>query len=228
MAGVSAPLRRVLILSAAAVVLIAGVLYSLFPQAVSPGLLPLAAVLVLIIIGFLYYELTHPTAREASAVAVLCAAAVAGRVLFAPLPNFKPVGAVVIVAGAVFGAPAGFITGAVSALCSNMLFGQGAWTPWQMLGFGAVGALAGVFNRRGRLLGRARLCLFGLLAGYLYGVIVDAFYLLGYVEPTPEAIFTALMGGLLFNTIHAAANAFFLFCFGQAWVKKLIRIRDKG
>lgn len=227
MAGVNASLRRTLIFLAAAVVLTAAVLYSVFPQAVSPQLLPLAAVLVLIVIGFLYYELTRPSAQEAAAVAVLCAVAVAGRVLFAPLPNFKPVGAVVIIAGAVFGAPAGFITGAVSALCSNLLFGQGAWTPWQMLGFGLAGALAGALNHHGWLLKRARLCLFGVAMGYLYGVIVDGFYFIGYVEPSPEAVIAALMGGLLFNTIHAAANGFFLFCFGEAWAKKLVRIRDK-
>ncbi|SDN01572.1 ECF transporter S component [Acetanaerobacterium elongatum] len=225
---VNTSLRRALILFAAAAVLTAAVLYSVFPQAVSPQLLPLAAVLVLIIIGFLYYELTRPSAQESAAVAVLCAAAVAGRVLFAPLPNFKPVGAVVIIAGAVFGAPAGFITGAVSALCSNLLFGQGAWTPWQMLGFALAGALSGVLNRRGWLLKRTRLCLFGVAMGYLYGIIVDGFYLIGYVEPSPQAVFAALMGGLLFNTIHAAANGFFLFCFGEAWAKKLVRIRDKG
>lgn len=227
MAGVSVHARRVWAFAAGAVVVIAGGLYTLFPRAISPQLLPLAAVLVLVVLGFAYYESTRPTAKEAAAVAVLSAVAVAGRVLFAPLPNFKPVGAVVIVAGAVFGAPAGFMTGAVSALCSNMMFGQGAWTPWQMLGFGAVGALAGLLGRRGWLRGRLRLCVYGAAAGYLYGVIVDAFYILGYVEPSVQALWAAVAGGMLFNTIHAAANVFFLFCFGEAWVKKLARIKDK-
>lgn len=48
-----------------------------------------------------------------------------GRILFAPIPDFKPVSAICIIAGAVFGKHSGFMVGALAALCSNFFFGQG-------------------------------------------------------------------------------------------------------
>ncbi len=196
-------------------------------QRISLPLLSASGALLVLLFGFVGFELRRPDAKTLSSIAVLSAVGVAGRVLFAPLANFKPLGAVVIVAGAVYGPFAGFVTGAVSTLCSNMLFGQGAWTPWQMLGFGLVGAGAGILGKQGFLQRRTAICVYGAFSGFAYGVVVDSFYLLGYVAPTREAIWTAVAGGLLFSTIHAAANVFFLALFGRAWIKKLARIRDK-
>ncbi|MFA9379723.1 MAG: ECF transporter S component [Acetanaerobacterium sp.] len=221
----SAAKRWALLCAAAA--LCAALVWAYAAGRVSAQLLSMSGVLLVLLLGFASFELSRPSAKTVAAVAVLSAVAVAGRVLFAPLANFKPVGAVVIVAGAVFGSGAGFMTGAASAVCSNMLFGQGAWTPWQMLGFGLVGAVAGVLGKRGLLSGRVGLCLYGAAAGYLYGIVVDTFYLLGYVAPTKEAVWAAFVGGVLFNTIHSGANVFFLAVIGRAWVKKLTRIRDR-
>ena len=206
---------------------VAAAVWAYVTQTVSLQLLSATGVLLVLLLGFVGFELRRPNAKTLSSIAVLSAVAVAGRVLFAPLANFKPVGAVVIVAGVVYGPFAGFMTGAVSTLCSNMLFGQGAWTPWQMLGFGLVGAGAGILGKKGFLQGRFALCVYGAFSGFAYGVVVDSFYLLGYVVPTKEAIGTAMVGGMLFNAIHAAANVFFLALFGMAWVKKLTRVRDK-
>lgn len=196
-------------------------------QEVSIQLLSFAGVILILLIGFAGFELVRPDAKVLTAVAVLSAVAVAGRILFAPLANFKPVGAIVIITGIVYGPFAGFMTGAISTLCSNMMFGQGAWTPWQMLGFGLVGLTAGILARRGWLKNRIMVCLFGAVAGFLYGIIVDSFHLLGFVTPTKEAILAAVAGGLLFSAIHAAANVFFLALFGKTWIAKLTRIRDK-
>ena len=79
-------------------------------------------------------------------VATLAAVAAAGRVLFAAVPGVQPVTVIVVAAGAALGARAGFATGALAALASNFFLGQGPWTPWQMLGWGACG-LAGARAR---------------------------------------------------------------------------------
>ena len=85
-------------------------------------------------------------------VATLAALAALGRDAFAALPDVKPMTAIVLVGGYAFGAGPGFAVGAISALASNILLGQGPWTPWQMLGVGArraVGAaLAGALGPR--------------------------------------------------------------------------------
>lgn len=54
------------------------------------------------------FENRKPQARELIVIAVLAAIAVAGRAAFFMLPQFKPVVAIVIIAGVSLGAEAGF------------------------------------------------------------------------------------------------------------------------
>ena len=58
-------------------------------------------------------------------IAALVALSVVGRILFSPLPGFKPVTALVVITAMYFGGEAGFLTGALTALLSNFWFGQG-------------------------------------------------------------------------------------------------------
>ena len=97
---------------------------------------------VALVAGFAWYERSHPTARVLALIATLAALAALGRVAFAPLPNVKPTTDIVLLTGYVLGGAPGFAVGAVAALASNVFFGQGPWTPWQMVGWGAAG-LAG-------------------------------------------------------------------------------------
>ena len=92
---------------------------------------------------FFVFERKRPQARELVVLAVLCAIAVASRGAFVWAANFKPMAAIIMIAGMAFGAEAGFLVGAVSAFVSNFFFGQGIWTPWQMFAFAMAGFLAG-------------------------------------------------------------------------------------
>ena len=115
-----------------------------------------------------------------------CSAAIAaaGRVLFAPVPDFKPVSAVCILAGAVFGRRSGFLVGALAALVSNFFFGQGPWTPWQMYAWGLVGYLAGMLADRGWLDRMPAVFAFmDSLSGLLYGLLLNSWYIVGFVHP---------------------------------------------
>ncbi len=105
--------------------------------------------------GFAWYEREHPTTRVLALVATLAALAALGRVAFAPLPNVKPTTDIVLLGGYALGGAPGFAIGAVAALASNLFFGQGPWTPWQMVAWGGCGLLgAGVARIAGRELGR--------------------------------------------------------------------------
>ena len=64
---------------------------------------------------FMVFEKRKPQARELIIIAMLSAIAVAGRAAFFMLPQFKPMMAIVIIAGVCFGAESGFLVGAVSA-----------------------------------------------------------------------------------------------------------------
>ncbi|MFQ9601882.1 MAG: ATP-binding cassette domain-containing protein, partial [Flavonifractor plautii] len=124
---------------------------------------------------FLIFEGRKPQARELVIIAVLCAIGIAGRAALFMLPQFKPVMAVTIIAGVAFGGETGFLVGAMTMLASNVLFGQGPLTPWQMFSMGIIGFLAGILFRKGLLRrNRGALCVFGALAAILiYGGIMN-------------------------------------------------------
>ncbi|MDR1013895.1 MAG: ECF transporter S component [Coriobacteriales bacterium] len=186
-------------------------------------------VLVEAMLPFVFvFEGRRPQAREVVVIAVLCALAVAGRVAFFMLPQFKPVIALVIVAAVAFGGESGFLVGAMTGFVSNMFFGQGPWTPWQMFAFGVIGFLAGVLFQKGLLpRGRGALALFGALAAlFLYGGIMDtASVLMFQPAPTWEMFLVAYVQGVPFNLVHALATVVFLLAIARPLLEKLDRIK---
>ena len=94
------------------------------------------------------YEKKKPQTRESVVLAVMIALTVASRMLFAFSPGFKPVSAMVIICGMAFGRESGFLCGSLSAVASNFFFGQGPWTPFQMLAWGMIGWISGILNQR--------------------------------------------------------------------------------
>ena len=178
----------------------------------------------------LSFERRKPRARELITISVLCAIAVAGRAAYFMVPQFKPVAAVVIIAGVAFGGECGFIVGALSGFVSNFFFGQGPWAPWQMLAFGAIGLLAGVLSSV-RVLKNNRIFLsvFGFAVTFIiYGGIMNpASVLMWQHKPTFEMVFSSYVVGLPFDMIHAASTAFFLWFISRPMLEKLERIKIK-
>lgn len=84
------------------------------------------------------------SSKELVVLCVMIALSAAGRFIFAWLPGFKPVTAITVITAMWLGRDAGFAVGALSAAVSNFYFGQGPWTPFQMLAWGLIGFSAGV------------------------------------------------------------------------------------
>ena len=180
---------------------------------------------------FLVFEGRKPKARELVVIAVLCAIGVAGRSAFFMLPQFKPVMALVIIAGVAFGGETGFLVGAVTMLASNVLFSQGPWTPWQMFSMGMIGFLAGILFRKG-LLRRSRgsLATFGAFSAVvIYGGIMNPASALMYSSQNLnwEVIMAYYVSGLPMDLIHAAATVIFLLVAAEPMLEKLDRIKVK-
>ena len=176
------------------------------------------------------FESRKPQARELVIIAVLCAIGVVGRTAFFMLPQFKPAIAIIIISGVAFGGEAGFLVGAMTGFVSNMFFGQGPWTPWQMFAFGIIGFLAGVLFRKGILRrSRAALCIYGGLSTFiLYGLIMNTSTLFTYqTSPTLAMLWPAILQGLPFDLIHGLATIVFLFIISRAMLEKLDRIKQK-
>ena len=175
------------------------------------ALLSMVVVTASLLLFFLGYEHGRPRLRDTMPVAVLAALAVAGRILFAPIPDFKPVSAIAIIAGAVFGRRNGFMVGALAALVSNFFFGQGPWTPWQMYAWGMVGYGAGLLAQAGLFERPAAVYAYGFAAPFGFGFIMNAWSILGfYGAQTAGQMLTLYALALPFDIVHAIATVVFL------------------
>ena len=179
---------------------------------------------------FLAFEGRRPRARELVVLAVLCALGVAGRAAFFMLPQCKPVLALTILAGAALGGEAGFLVGAVTMLVSNMLFSQGPWTPWQMLGMGLCGFFTGLVFRRGSLpRNRWTLCACGVVGAFaVYGVLLNAYSaLLATGSLTWQSLAVYCASGFAMDAVQAVSTAVFLWFFAEPMLEKLECVKRK-
>jgi energy-coupling factor transport system substrate-specific component len=194
-------------------------------------LIGMVLVLLSLIPFLMRFERRERKARELMLIAVMAAVATVSRIPFATLlPGFTPVTFVVIVSGVVFGAEAGWMVGATTALVSNIFLGQGPWTPWQMFAWGMAGYTAGLFAHRSAWRrGRLPLTLFGAAWGFLFGWIMNVTLALDQWMQTHswEAVVGKYVTGLPFDIVHATANVFFILTFSPSWIALLERYRRK-
>lgn len=178
---------------------------------------------------FASFESRKPQARELVILAVLCALAVASRVVIL-LPNFKPITAIIMLAGIAMGPQAGFMTGAVAAFASNFFFSQGPWTPWQMMAYGVGGLLAGLlFYGEKRKKTPLILAIFGFFAIILVvGPLLDSCTVFT-VSPkiTWKYTLTVFAAGFPYNAQHGLACAVTMLLFSKPLLTKLDRLRVK-
>lgn len=179
--------------------------------------------------GFAWYERTHPSSKVLALVATLAALAALGRIAFAPLPNIKPTTDIVFLAGFVLGGAPGFAVGALAGLASNLVFGQGPWTPWQMAAWGLAGMLGAAYARAtGRRLPKALTAAVCAAVGLVYGVILNLSMLsLNDGFPTVGQWVARFTTSLPFDLAHAAGNVVFFLLFGPALVRILDRYRAR-
>jgi len=192
------------------------------------GLLSVIFIIVAMVPFFLKFEKRRPEARELVVIAVMAALAALGRVAFAPFANFKPTSAIIIIAALAFGPEAGFLTGATAAAASNLFFGQGPWTPWQMFCWGMIGFIAGVLSKTGFLKGKLSLSIYGLCSGFAFGWVMNIWFIIGFVNPmTWQAILAAYISSFWLDFTHAVSTLIFLLVLAKPWLKKLDRIKVK-
>lgn len=193
-------------------------------------LISMLIILETLIPFFAVFEGRRPQAREVVLIGALCAIAVASRAAFYMLPQFKPVTAIIILTGVCFGGETGFLVGATTGFVSNFFFGQGPWTPWQMLAFGLLGLFSGiVFNTLKVKKSRVALCAFGFAAVFIiYGGIMNpASVLLMQNKPTLEMLIASYVSGAPFDLIHAVSTAIFMYILAEPMIEKLERIKKK-
>ncbi len=190
------------------------------------GTLVIIEVLIPFIMAF---EGRKPQARELVVIAVMCAIAVAARAAI-PLPHFKPMFAIIIISGFAFGPETGFLVGAVSAFASNFFYGQGAYTPWQMLAYGTAGLLGGWFYARGWVRRKPLvMAIYGFLSVFLVvGPMLDTCTVfLTLTEITPATAWPLYLSGLPVNALQGLCTFLTLLLLGKPLLEKLDRVKLK-
>jgi energy-coupling factor transport system substrate-specific component len=174
------------------------------------------------------FERRKVSGRELVLLAVLAAVAAISRIPFASIPSVQPTTFVIIVTGIALGAESGFVVGALAALVSNLFLGQGPWTPWQMYAWGMIGLSAGFLRNTWLMRQTIGRCIFGFIAGILFGWIMNLSYIVGVFQHIDLAQMIAYYSSsFYFDLAHALSNVFFLVVFAKSWVKILLRFRKK-
>ena len=194
----------------------------------------------------LSFEAKKPSVANLVPTAVFSALGAAGRIAFAPLAYVKPVSAVAIFAGAFLGRHAGFLVGALSALLSNVFFGQGSWTPWQMYAWGLVGYLGGLLatftpdhsaaaGHKALLQGEKPhklppflLMAWAFISGPFFGLVMNVYFVIGFVHPlTLESALLAFAASIPLDLTHGVATLIFLILLWLPWQTSVDRILIK-
>jgi energy-coupling factor transport system substrate-specific component len=175
-----------------------------------------------VVLGVAGVERGPNRSKELALIAALAAAAAGGRVLFAFVPNVQPVTIIVAVTGATLGPRAGIAVGGSAALLSNAFLGQGPWTPWQMIGWGLVGATAGLLPRL--LRNRFALAAFGIAAGFLFDWLMDVWAWSALGQNADATSFLAFVStGIPFDIAHATGNVVIALIAGPTLIRMLDR-----
>lgn len=186
-------------------------------------------ILVFFIYSFDKKEYKAGRTKELVMLSVICAIGVMGRIVFAPFAQFKPVCAIVIIAGSCFGAGGGFLSGAVIAFVSNMYFSQGPWTPWQMLSFGIIGFVSGILFKKLKFKSTLAISFYGFFATVLiYGGITNPSSILIYEKNvTLSMLLATYLPGLPLDIVHGISTFFFLWFLYQPMKEKIERVKNK-
>ena len=176
--------------------------------------------IVLFIAGF---EKKEIGTRRMVIVAVMVALSIVGRFI----PFFKPITAITVLTAVYIGKESGFTVGAMSALLSNFYFGQGPWTPFQMLAWGLIGLFAGALSG---VLKKSRIALvcYGALSGVVYSLVMDLWTVLWYNGSFSFSLYLASVTTALPHTVlYAVSNTVFLWFMAKPFGEKLERIKIK-
>ena len=215
-------------LSALVFLLALAISASIFFQNENYMFVSLCAALISCIPFFTSFERNVNNAREIVVITVMIALCVAGRFIFMLIPHFKPVTALIIITGMYFGTDAGFMTGSLTALISNMQYGQGPWTVFQMAVWGLIGFAAGALNKKGLLKNKLLLILFTAFSGVIYSLIMDIYTTIS-TENTfiVEKYIAYVMFSLPIMIEYVVSNIIFILALEKPIGKKLLRIKTK-
>lgn len=141
--------------------------------------------------------------REAIILASFILGAGLLRVPMQAVPSAEPITFFALLAGWLFGKKKGFLVGAGALLTSNFFVfgGQGPWTIFQLVGFGAAGWIGGYLNEKS---GYIKSISAAIVATFVFEIVINAFSF--FIFPTGWLVFIT---AIPFMTMHLVSNVIF-------------------
>jgi hypothetical protein len=171
-------------LSAANLVALAAFCWPLVATAVpaqAHAAVPIAALALVPLAALAVIATLDGTVRSAHMLALLGTLAAIGaavRIAGTGVGGVEAVFILLILAGRAYGARFGMLLGMATIALSTLITGTfGPWTPFQMFACAWVGAVAGLLPRRlSRATEVAMLCVFGVVASYGFGLLMNLWF----------------------------------------------------
>ncbi len=139
---------------------------------------------------------------------------VGGALLRVPMqivPSAEPITFFAFLAGWLFGSKKGFFVGASALIISNffVMGGQGVWTLFQLIGFGACGIIGGLLRKNATI---AEVIVYTILATLFFELAVN----LGSLPFMGFKLIAAFIFSLPFLIVHLVSNVSFSFLLPKA------------
>jgi energy-coupling factor transport system ATP-binding protein len=136
------------------------------------ALIPLA---MLVVVGTL--DGTVRSAHMLALLGTLAAIGAAVRIAGTGVGGVEAVFILLILAGRAYGARFGMLLGMATIALSTVITGTfGPWTPFQMFACAWVGAVAGLLPRLSGAREVALLCVYGVIASYVFGLLMNLWF----------------------------------------------------
>lgn len=142
-----------------------------------------------------------PDIRKITLLALLTAAAVAGRLMIHGF-NAQPATLIIILTGWFFGWKMGCAEGMLTALVSDLFLGFGYWTPFHLAAWGLIGLLSAWLPKKHWIY-----FLWLILSAFLFGLIMALSYFA--FSASVLTVISLWISGLWFDSFHAAGNLIF-------------------
>lgn len=170
--------------------------------------------------------------KKVALAAMLGALSAVARVPFAALPSVQPSTFIIASSGYSFGILTGLTVGVLTAVLSSFFLGFGPWTLFQALAWGMVGVFFGLIGRLFKASSSRRsiiiLASFGFLWGYIFGFIMNLWYLMAFGFPmTLKSIIAVQAASFWMDTLHAISNATLILVFGKRVINLFGRYRQR-
>lgn len=171
--------------------------------------------ILIVIIGLIicvlhYFERKKIVVEKVVLISLLSAISSVGRIIFSGIPSVQPSSFIIMMSGVAFGKEIGLMTGIITAISSNLILGQGPWTPWQMFLWGSMGFIAGLLKKQ-LMHNKFLFVIYGFLWGFIFGWVMNLWFIAGYMSDISFKVFiVACISSFYFDLAHALANVILL------------------